>query len=163
MANVITDRDRLLGMAVYPGMVPEESRVLRQYIRRHGDGVAEWRFNVRIGEGVQLPADADDALRKSWEALTKARTDVVAFRPPNAATIVEAKDHWTNEAVWQLLGYRDLYKDTFPLHVVTLHGVARTASPTSKALARKAGITLYLYDLPPAGVDIHETAAEEAP
>lgn len=161
--NVHTDRDQLLGMTVYPGMDPAESRVLRQYIRRRGDGVAEWRFNVRIGEGRDAGADVDEATRRAWRELTKARTDVVAWRPPNAATVVEAKDVWTNEAVWQLLGYRDLYRTTFPGHTITLHGVARDASPTSITLARSQGIALYLYDLPPAGVDIREAAAERGP
>lgn len=160
--DVFTDRDRLVRMTVYPGMDPAESRVLRQFIRRRGEQFVEWRFNVRLGAGEEPPADVDAATRAAWRELTKARTDCVAMRGPTSATIIEAKDVWGNDAVWQLRGYRDLYLETFPSHRVDLVGVARDASSTARKLAASSEITLYVYDLPPALPDVDETAIEDA-
>lgn len=157
------DRDVLARLPVYPGMDAAESRVLRQFIKRRGAEFVEWRFMVRIGEGSDAGAVVDESTRKAWRALTKARTDVVAMRSPTDATIIEAKDRWANDAVWQLLGYRDLYAATFPDHRVSLVGVAREATETAKALASARRIPLYVYALPPALPDIDETASEEGP
>lgn len=160
--TVITDRDRLLRMPVYPGMVPAESRVLRQYIRRHGEAIDEWRFNVRLGEGVRLPDTFDPAVRKSFERLTMERPDTVAWRAPRFATLIEVKELWTNEAVWQLRSYADFYREAYPDHDVALVGVAVEATPNGRELARRQGIALYLYALDPAIVDLGETPPELA-
>ena len=161
--NVITDRERLLTMATYPGMIPAESRLLRQFLRRRGQAFDEFRFGVRIGDGVTLDDSFDAGVRKSWDAITKARPDTVAFAYPAAATIVEVKEAFTTEAVWQLLGYRDLYARTFPTHAIGLVGVAAFAAPNAKTLASRSGVDLFLYDLPPAQVDVLEVAAEVSP
>lgn len=161
--TIIADRERLLRMENYPGMIPAESRVLRQFIRNHGARWDEFRFNVRIGEGVQAGAEFDAGLRRAWEQLTKARPDTVAFKAPDQATLIEVKEAWTNEAVWQLLAYRDLYMAAFPEHRVQLIGVAQLAPPTARQLAASQGIALVLYTFPSSAVDIGEAAQELAP
>ena len=160
--QTISDRERLASMTNYPGVTPEESRVLRQYIRRHGAEYDEFRFMVRVGEGVTLGEDFSPEVRRSWEAITKARPDTVAFKAPDRHTLIEAKVSWTNEAVWQLLAYRDLYSRDVPLKSIALVGVAQYATPTARELARRAGIALYLYDLPAYASDAGEVL-EEAP
>lgn len=161
--KVISDRERLLRTVVYPGMDPEESRVLRAFIRKHGAEYDEFRFNVRVGPGDQIGEEFDAAVRRSIEAVTKARPDTVAWTAPNRATIIEVKVAWMNEAVWQLLGYRDAYRQTFPDDVVTVIGVAAWASTSARALARSQGVPLYLYAFPADVVDITAPATEEAP
>lgn len=158
--EVISDKTRLSVMANFPGMIPAESRLLRQFIRRHGDEYDEFRFNVRLGEGVQLGEDFEAGVRKAWEAITKARPDTVGFKYPNRATLIEVKEAFANEAVWQLLSYRDLYVRAYRAEVVTLAGVAAFASPTARALARSSGVSLWLYALPAGQPDINETAGE---
>jgi hypothetical protein len=158
--DVISDRDRLLRLENYPGMIPEESRVLRQFIHRHGALFDEFRFNVRIGEGVELGADFDEKLRRAWTQWTKARPDTIGFKHPNDATIIEVKWDFTNEGVWQILAYRDLYVAAFPAHVVRLVGLGTFATPTARNLAASNGIQLHLYALTPGAVDIDEQAAE---
>lgn len=159
--TTIDDVERLLRMDTYPGMIPSESRVLRQFIRRHGAEYSEFRFNVRIGDGEEPPIDVDPSVRRAWTAITKARPDTVAFQRPNLATVIEVKDALTNEGVWQLLGYRDLYARDFPDHEIKLAAVAAYATPTAKMLARSNGIDVYLYALPPQQTDIAEQAPEE--
>lgn len=159
--TTITDVDHLLQMANYPGMIPAESRILRQYIRRYRSVFHEWRFGVRIGEGVQVGDEFSPEVQRAFEAVTKARPDTVAFIPPNDATIIEVKEAFANEAVWQLLAYRDLYVRAFPEHRVRLVGVAQFAGPTARSLAATNGIQLHLYTLPPGQIDINEQAAED--
>lgn len=161
--TVITDRAWLLRMENYPGMIPAESRVLRQFIHHQGGRFDEFRFNVRIGDGVTTTEDVDPKLAAAWEQITKARPDSVAFKHPNDATIVEVKEAFTNEAVWQLLAYRDLYVKAFPDHTVRLAGVAQLATPTARILAAAQGIALFLYKFPPGTVDTREIAAETTP
>ena len=160
--QVISDRERLAGMAVYPGVTPEESRVLRQFIKRHGAEYDEFRFMVRIGDGVVLGEEYSPEVRRSWEAITKARPDTVAFKAPDLHTLIEAKVTWTNEAVWQLLAYRDLYAREVPLTRIALVGVAQYAGPTARELAKRARIALYLYNLPAYASEAGEIL-EEAP
>lgn len=159
--TIITDRERLLALPVYPQMIASESRVLRQFIRARGAAFDEFRFNVRIGEGERPGEEFDPAVRKAWESITKARPDTVAFTHPDQATIIEVKDALTNEGVWQVLGYRDLYARAFPEHRIRLACVAAYASPTARELARRQGVDLYLYALPPGPPDVAEEASEE--
>lgn len=161
--KAISDRDQLLRMSNYPGMVEAESRILREYIRRHFTGGDEFRFNLRLGEGESLPADVDPAVRRSWEALTKARPDACQWRPPNSARLIEVKEFLTNEGVWQLLTYRDFYVRDFPSHEVTLIAVAGGASHAARQLTKANGVYLYVYAIAPGQVDINADAIEERP
>jgi hypothetical protein len=158
--DTYTDVDRLLRMPTYPGMVPEESRVLRQFIAHRYREYDEWRFNVRLGQGVILQDRDDPALVRSWEHLTKARLDCVAFKHPDHATIIEAKEHIAHDAIWQTLAYGDLYRDTFPAHRFELVCIGIDANPTAIRLAQIRGVRLYLYELAPGVVDIGERAQE---
>ena len=153
------DRARL-ARTVYPGMIESESRVLRQFVLHHGSEYDELRFNVRIGEGVDARSFVSVDAARAYEQLTKARPDTIAFRHPDQATIVEAKDVWTNEAVWQLLGYRDLYRGAFPDHRVALVGIAAAALPTAINLSRMNGIRVLVYELRDGAPDVAERAAE---
>lgn len=159
--TIISDRERLLTMAVYPQMIESESRVLRQFVRFRGHQFDEFRFNVRLGEGEEPGPEFDAAVRKAWTSITRARPDTVAFKAPNLATIIEVKDTLTNEGIWQVLGYRDLYVRAFPDHQVALACVAQFAGPTARELARRSGVDLYLYALPPGPPDVGELGSEE--
>lgn len=150
-------------MVNYPGMIEAESRILREFIRRHWQAGDEWRFNLRIGEGQKLDDTVDTALRKSWESITRARPDTCRFRPPHTATLIEVKEWFVNEGVWQLLGYRDLYRQTFPDDVVDLVGIAQMASPTARQLAQAQGVALYLYTFGPSGTPDISPVATETP
>lgn len=159
--KVFTDRARLLGMAFYPGMDEIESRVLRAFIRGRGAAYQEWRFVVRVGEGEAAPEGTDPTVARSVNALTKARLDCVAFNPPRAATLIEVKRAWDNAAVWQLLGYRELYRLAFPDHDCTLVGVAEWATTTSKQLAAALGVHLSLWEFENDLPDVTAPATEE--
>ncbi|MCA1834353.1 MAG: hypothetical protein LC750_16785 [Actinobacteria bacterium] len=139
---------RLVNRASLPGVSPEEVRALREWIRRQGDQYDELRFNVRVGVGVTLEGDYTDKFKGDWFERTRMRPDLVGFRRPSTATLVEGKVQWTNEAVWQLLHYRDLYRDEHPSEAIELVGVCEAFTPQGRALALASAIRLFVYGFP---------------
>lgn len=149
--------DRLTSRPALPGIDANEVRALREWIRREGHKYDDVRFNVRVGAGISLQGDFTEKFKADWLQRTRMRLDLLAFIAPRFATIVEAKVQWTNEAVWQLVAYRDYYLVEFPDHDVTLVGVCEAYTPNARQLASDRGIRLHVYgfpdDLPQAAAD----------
>jgi len=131
---------RLVDRVTLPGINPEEVPVTREWIRRYGREFDELRFNVRVGVGITLEGPYPQKLKDDWFQRTRMKPDLVAYTAPNQSTIVEAKVQWLNDAVWQLLHYRDLYAAEFPEHEIRLVGVCQAYTPQSARLASDSGI-----------------------
>src|ERR671913_450448 len=114
--------DALLETRIYPGMSMAESRILRSWIARHG---------------------------AEWERRTRARPDAICTRLPNVALIIEAKEQATSEAVWQVLGYADLYRAEEPRAELRTLIVCAEAHPTAVSVARGRGVQILKYLIPP--------------
>jgi hypothetical protein len=143
------DLPRLVNATRLPGIDAGELRAVREWIRREGTKYDELRFEVRVGAGVELQGDYAEKFRDDWRERTKMRLDLVAYNPPNQYTIVEAKLQWTNDAVWQLLSYRDQFLIEYPEADVRLVGVAEAYTPNGAQLASDQGIRLHVYGFPP--------------
>jgi hypothetical protein len=156
------DLEHLLTMPVYPGMIPDETRPLREFLRRHHLPFREIQFNARLGAGDAVPVNTDAALRKAWENLTKLRIDAIAMTHGDEATLIEVKVLVANAAVWQLLAYRDAYAADNPATPIRLMLVGESATPAARMLSGQAGIALYLYEFPPGSVDISAPVVTEA-
>jgi hypothetical protein len=139
---------RLVDRVTLPGINPEEVPVTREWIRRYGREFDELRFNVRVGVGITLEGPYPQKLKDDWFQRTRMKPDLVAYTAPNQSTIVEAKVQWLNDAVWQLLHYRDLYAAEFPEHAIRLVGVCQAYTPQSAQLASDSGIRLHVYGFP---------------
>lgn len=139
---------RLTDRVSLPGINPEEVPVTREWIRRYGSQFDELRFNVRVGTGIRLQGAYPDDFVQNWYQRTRLKPDLVAWTAPRFATIVEAKVQWLNDAVWQLLHYRDLYLEEFPEHQVELVGVCTAYTPQAQLLASSSGIRLHVYAFP---------------
>jgi hypothetical protein len=155
------DLPRLVDRSTLPSIDVGEVRALREFIRREGHNYDELRFEVRVGAGVELQGDYTEKFKADWRERTKMRLDLVCYNPPNQYTIVEAKQQWTNAAVWQLLSYRDQFLIEFPDADVRLVGVAEAYTPNGAQLASDQGIRLHVYGfrdaLPQSGaVDVEE-------
>lgn len=158
------DLEQLARLNVYPGVSPEETRPLREFIKRYAlRWFTEIRFDVRVGVGELAPDQADLAKRRAVEEGTRMRMDAMGWRGPNEATLIESKVTLENAGVWQLLGYRDAYVAEFPDHVVRLVVVAVGATPTARTLALSSGIGVYLYKFPEQLVDVNASATEIPP
>jgi hypothetical protein len=150
---------RLINRSRLPGVDPTEVRVLREWIRREGHRYDELRFNVRVGEGVELQGDYTEKFKADWQQRTRMRLDCVGYNAPRSSTLVEAKVQWTNDAVWQLLSYRDRYRVEFPVHEIALVGVCEAYTPSARLLASDHDIRLFVYGFPG---DLPQAAAETA-
>lgn len=139
----------LLETAIFPGMSARESRILRAWMVHHG---AEWdSLDVmpRVGKGVELnPHQFDDKFRADWEKRTRARPDCIGTRV-GRALIIEAKEHATNEAIWQVQSYAVLYRAEHPGETVSTCVVCESAHATAVAIATSQGVQLLKYDIPP--------------
>lgn len=153
--------DRLTSRSTFPGIDANEARAIREWIRREGHKYEELRFNVRVGVGVELEGGSADKFNRWWKQITRMRLDLLAWNPPNEATILEAKVAWTNDAVWQLLSYRDAYLVEFPEHNVTLIGVCEAYSPSARQMASDRGIRLHVYTFRDPLPQAIATSAEE--
>lgn len=161
--DIPVDLEQLARLSTYPGVSPEETRPLREFVKRYA---ARWfdqvRFDVRVGVGELAPDQPDQAKRRAVEEGTRMRVDALGWRAPNEATIIEAKVALENAGVWQLLGYRDAYVAEFPDHKVRLVMVAEDATATARNLCANSGIGLYLYRFPRNTIDIGAPAREDS-
>lgn len=139
---------RLINRTTLPGINPEEVRGLREWIRRNGDQFEELRFNVRVGVGHTLEGDYTEKFKADWYERGRPKPDLVAVRGPSTHLVIEAKVQWMNDAVWQLLHYRDLYHEEFPELAIELAGVCEAYTEQARRLAASSGIKLYVYGFP---------------
>jgi len=139
----------LLERKIFPGMSMAESRILRAWLAKHG---AEWDtldVEARLGPGRQLVSPHfDEKFKRDWERRTKARPDCVATRGTQVA-ILEAKEFATNEALWQVLSYVDLYKADVPGVTVQPIVICEDAAPTAVTMAAAKGVQILRYVIPP--------------
>jgi hypothetical protein len=139
----------LLETAIFPGMSAAESRILRAWMAAHGHEWDALDVEARLGAGKLLSPHFDAKMRADWEQRTRARPDCVAKRAPNRVLILEAKEQATSEAVWQVLGYRDLYRAEFVGDIVSTCIVCQEAHPTAVSVATGQGVQVIRYDIPP--------------
>lgn len=165
MRNVFAipdDLEQLARLDTYPGVSLEETRPLREFFRRHArENFDQVRFNVRVGVGELAPDEPDQAKRRAIEQGTRLRMDVVGWKAPDVATLIESKAQLANDGVWQLLGYRDAYVSDHPTENVRLVLVAEGATTTALNLATSYGIAVFLYDWPAGTIDVLAPATEE--
>jgi hypothetical protein len=152
--------DELLNTRIFPGMTAPESRLIRAFLQVQGRTWDTASVTTRVGQGVILPPHiTDQKAREDWERRTKARPDLVLQSGPRVA-IVEAKEQATNEAIWQVLGYRDLYVAEHPGVTVQPIVVCEAATPTAVELARGQKVQMFTYEFAaPAGLEATESEA----
>jgi hypothetical protein len=140
--------DDLLARRIFPGMSARESRILRSWIVNHGAEWDELDVEPRVGAGVLLPPHFDEKFRADWERRTRARPDCIAKRAPDVVLIVEAKELATSEAIWQVNGYRDLYRAEFPSARISTLVICEAAHGTAKAVAVSQQVQIIQYLIP---------------
>lgn len=94
-----------------------------RYLAAGGAVNAPFTYDLRVGEGVQLPPDSDRMTRDAAKALTTKRIDVVWFKN-DQVFICEVKPRAGASAIGQLINYRNLYRSTisteYPIRLVLL-------------------------------------------
>jgi hypothetical protein len=138
----------LLERRIFPGMSQRETRILQSWMTLHGREWDTLDVEARLGAGKLLnPHIASAKERADWYQRTRARPDCIAKRG-TVALIVEAKEQATSEAIWQVNGYRDLYRAEFPNDQVTTCVVCEEAHPTAVAVGASQGVQILRYAIP---------------
>jgi hypothetical protein len=148
----------------FPGLQPDETLLLRNWLVIHENEYDGFDYNARIGAGDDPgPAYADYARENAvlnsqlridavgWKFGTANRfpgpipppVGVYAVAPSAQATIIEVKRRAATGAVTQLITYSHVWAEDFPGTLPPLLIlVANIVSPTISPVLRRAGIRL---------------------
>jgi len=95
----------------YPGLLPREIIIFREWLRLHERDFDRFDYNVRVGDGFDPGPAFDAATRRMAIANSQKRIDAVAWQG-SAVTLIEVKDRAGLSAIGQLIGYRPLWQQT---------------------------------------------------
>lgn len=100
-------------------MSAHERAIWTRWLRQGGGQFAPFHYDIRVGNGLQMPAGSSGYAVRSAYALTTKRIDAL-FRRGDTTTIIEVKPRAGLSAIGQLIGYRDLYRQTpdFPERLI---------------------------------------------
>jgi len=98
---------------LYPHLRSREIELWQRFLQTHPGRFSEMEYDVRVGEGIQIPGSPPLALNRMAEALTKQRIDVVD-RSGGQTTLVEIAPSAGTDSLGQLLVYRQLWKEEHP-------------------------------------------------
>ena len=150
----------------FPGLIPEETLVAREWLKLHEGEYSGFQYNVRIGSGDDPGPAYPEYARKMAIGNSQLRLDAVAWQdlkpgfvladdtdpeitlaenPIAVPTLIEFKRRAATSAVSQLLAYAHLWADDFGEdRPPRLRLVANRASDTILPILQRANITLDL-------------------
>lgn len=102
--------ERAYGPFVHMGN--EDKAIWMRYLMTGGNVFAPFEYDVRVGEGITVPVTDSRMTHNLAYALTTKRIDVVC-NLQNRIRIIEVKKRAGLGAIGQLIGYRELYLQTF--------------------------------------------------
>lgn len=94
-------------------MAPLDKSIWVRYLMQGGEQFAPFTYDVRVGDGLQMPNGTDALGLRIAYVLTTKRIDVLCY-VNQRARIIEVKQRAGLSAIGQLIGYRDLYARQFP-------------------------------------------------
>lgn len=107
--SVLVWYERLYGPFIH--MSQEEKAIWIRWLQQGGSHFAPFRYDIRVGNGLQMPPGSSGFAVRSAYALTTKRIDAIYF-DNGQPVIVEVKRRAGLAAVGQLIGYRDLFMKT---------------------------------------------------
>jgi hypothetical protein len=128
----------------YPNMKELETAMWNRFLDKYPDAYDEVIYNLKLGEGADIPEGTQPNIAAGFTALTQHKIDVVGFKD-NSVDIIELKPYAGTTAVGQVIGYRDLYtthidEKAKPNLVI----VTDTERPDTKTICEKQGIKLII-------------------
>jgi hypothetical protein len=140
-STVFTAYERSFGPFVH--MSQEEKAIWVRFLQQGGTKYSPFIYDVRVGQGTQMPEGSSTYAVKSAYALTTKRIDVVYFENGNAV-IVEVKRRAGLSAVGQLIGYRDLFRLTPDFNgQIAMLLVTDTLQPDMRPILADNNISFY--------------------
>jgi hypothetical protein len=143
----LTNVDTWLPGIALPALTPLESAVARAWLIKHQAEFDHVEFNVRLGDGIQLPPGAPEFMQRYARASTTKRADMILFKD-TTATIVEVKIRIGASALGQLQTYRVLLMAQRPyLTAVNMIAAGQTIEPDINSILTGQGIGVELFPL----------------
>lgn len=124
----------------YPHMLGEDVAVWERFVGKFPGRFDSVDYDWRVGDGVAVDPEWDEAYVRMARMLSQKRIDVVGWNG-GAATIVEVKDRAGLSALGQVEGYRILFVRDFPtLGTPGVLLVCGRISPDDAAVMVRSGI-----------------------
>lgn len=128
----------------YPHMKQYEIEIWKRFLRQHGKGFTDFKYDVHVGKGIGIVPGYDKVTQDMAIHLSQKRIDVVAYRGARAF-IVEIKDRAGMSAIGQLVAYKRLYEEKYgPGTIAGLAIVARDIDPDIEHVAKTMNIEVVL-------------------
>jgi hypothetical protein len=109
--QLISFYERSFGPFVH--MAPLDKSIWSRFLMQGGATFAPFQYDIRVGDGVELPSNATPMDNRVAQALTTKRIDVLAWVNGHII-IIEVKQRAGLSAIGQLVGYKVLYQKQFP-------------------------------------------------
>jgi hypothetical protein len=97
----------------YPGLLPREIIVLRNWLKLHESEYDRFDYNVRLGDGFDPGPTFEPNIRDMAIQNTQKRVDAVGYKG-STATLIEVKDRAGFSAIGQIVGYDALWRKANP-------------------------------------------------
>lgn len=124
-------------------MLPNEVRLWERFLQLYGDWFKNYRYDVRVGEGVDPGPGYEEEWRRLARLLTQKRIDVVAEKD-GEVWIFEVKPDAGLGAIGQVLSYKVLYmKEHKDVHKVQLAIVTTRVDDDIREVCKEYGITVF--------------------
>lgn len=141
-----TDLALLLVRRFFPERTDQESAIIVDWLRAHGEEYDRFSFSVRVGEGQTPAADLLPGVARSVAFSSRKRIDVLAYQGLQA-TIGEVKQRIGPGVLGQLLTYQKLYLDERPNEdPPKLIAIGRYSDPDTLGVLAANNVTVYLYE-----------------
>jgi len=130
-------------MGRFPHLLPNEEKIWVRFLQIYGDQFKNYRYDVRVGRGVDPGPRYEWKWRKLAIMLTQKRIDVVAERD-GEVWIFEVKPDAGLSAIGQVLSYRVLYREQFKeRRPIKLAIVTTRVDDDIREVAKEYGIVVY--------------------
>jgi len=144
-------RDAALVAPYLAGFQGGEQAIAKAWLASAADPYTVYGFNVRIGEGVDVPEDVPDFSKRFVKMTTQKRIDLVGAREGGVG-LYEVKIQANLGALGQLLGYRHLWQLGYPdWPVDEIAVLCKYISPDTMSVFQQHGLAFHLFpdvDLP---------------
>jgi hypothetical protein len=109
--ELIEMMERAYGRFIHMG--PQDKAIWARFLLSGGTKLGPFEYDVRVGDGVPMPASSSQMELKLALALTTKRIDALGWST-GKRIIFEVKPRAGLSAIGQLIGYRELYHAQFP-------------------------------------------------
>jgi len=97
----------------YPHLLPVDIPCWEAFLRVKGHEFTRFEYDIRVGDGADVPLDYPEPMRKMVNDLSKKRIDAVGFTA-SAIYTIEITRHAGLKAIGQLISYPILYRHSYP-------------------------------------------------